>query len=243
MIIQVDDSLVCKSEQTGSHGAANAAPLTPTLPHQFRVEKELSSVLTMAQAAPSTPTSYITVAHKLKRREIKVRPSCLSCFPFGSQSELGQTFAQDFPFAQHCPKNCPCRAQEKEDHSSIVCSTHHLHSHIVCEYFFCSNSECSCQPEDTTTIDDAVSRTSLHPCPPTYPSEIVPGPHEGLVDPRKNEIQKKTQTKFASYSFYHNLRDSESPACPHYGHMPPNCLLDNICLDTTYWLIHETIRI
>ena len=46
----MDHSLVCKFEQTGSHGAANAAPLTHTLPRQIWVEKELSSVPTVAHA-------------------------------------------------------------------------------------------------------------------------------------------------------------------------------------------------
>jgi hypothetical protein len=50
----------------------------------------------------------------------------------------------------------------------------------------------SCQPDDTATSKGAVYRTSLirfYPCPPTYPSKIVPELREGLVDhrsPRKN---------------------------------------------------------
>jgi hypothetical protein len=191
----VNDSLVCKFEQTGSHGAANAAPLTPTLPHQIRVEKELSDVTTVAQAAPSTPTSYTVVAHKHKRKEIHVCQFLLPFFLSGSQFELGQTFAQDFPFPPHCSKKSSCRAQEKEDHSSIIYFPDHFRFHVVCDSLY--PSSCSCQPEDTTTIKDAVYRTSLvrfHPCPSTYPSEIVPGPHEGLVNHRKNKIQNTNCT-------------------------------------------------
>jgi len=134
MVLQVDDSLVCKFEQTGSHGAANAAPLTPTLPHQIRVEKELPDVTTVAQAALSTPTSPTTLASKHKRKEIQVCQFHLPFFPSGSQFELGQTLAQDLSFSPYCPKNYPRHAQEREDHSSIICSPHYFHSHVVCEY-------------------------------------------------------------------------------------------------------------
>ena len=184
----MDDFLVCKFKQTGSHGAASAAPLTPTLPHQIRAERGLSSVPTMAQAAPSTPTSYTTVAHKHRRKEIQVRRFCSPFFPSGSQFELGRTLAQDLSFPPYCQKNYPCRAQEKEDRSSIICFSHYFHSLVVCKYFLHPNSR-SCQPEDTTTSKGAVYRTSLVRFYPTYPSKIVPELREGLVDhrsPRKN---------------------------------------------------------
>ncbi|KIM44197.1 hypothetical protein M413DRAFT_376682 [Hebeloma cylindrosporum] len=86
---EVDDSLVCNFEQTGSHGAANAAPLTSTQFLQIREEKELSSVASMAQAAPSTPMSYPTVA-KHKRREIKVKRSPkIFRFPGPARKKVG----------------------------------------------------------------------------------------------------------------------------------------------------------
>ena len=170
---------------------------------------ELPDVTTVAQAAPSTPTSYTAVAHKHKKKEIQVRRFLLPFFPSGSQFELGQTFAQDFPLPPHCSEKSSCRAQEKEDRSSIIYFPYHFHFHVVCDSLY--PSSCSCQPEDTTAIKDAVYRTSLvrfYPCPSTYPPKIVPGPHEGLVDHRKHEIQKKkiAQTEFAySYSFYHDF--------------------------------------
>ncbi|KIM44198.1 hypothetical protein M413DRAFT_25649 [Hebeloma cylindrosporum] len=163
--------------------------LSATWPLRIAEEKELSSVLSMAQAASSTPMSHPAVAPKRKRKEIKVndRPK--------------------LPVSLALPeKTFALRKKKKIAHPSALptvstpasCVTPSTPNHL---------------PANRTTQPPSRAPSvhlphPFHPRPSMYLSKIVSEFHEELVDHRKNEISKNKLhglSLLIPVHFYHDI--------------------------------------
>jgi hypothetical protein len=110
------------------------------------------------------------VAHKHKEGN-----QSLSFFlPSGFQNELGQKHSRK-TFRFPCIVRKTFRVAPKKKKTTRLPAPFPLTRHLR------FSLPPTCQPEDTATIKDPVYRIffiRFHPCPSTYPSEIVPAPHD-----------------------------------------------------------------